>query len=247
MITTFICFYVILLFGVINSYPLDENSFANDELNYRPIIAVLAQATEAFKGYSYIAASYVKHLESAGARVVPIPESFSQQEVGNIYNYINGVLFPGGSTKWFESSYYKNAVKAVQTSVEAGTSDQDYFPVWGTCLGYEALNVIIANSADVLSHFAADGVSLTLNYTSDAKNSRLLKNCPTSIYKGMATEEVTYNHHSYGVSPHTHTTNKKIDEFFKILSTSKDTNGKDFVSLIEGKTLITFVTIHNTV
>ena len=54
----------------------------------------------------------------------------------------------------------------------------------------------------------------------------------------MATEDVTYNHHAYGVSPHTHITNKKINGFFKILSTSKDTNGKDFVSSIEGKTLM---------
>ena len=238
---------MILLFGAINSYPLKVNSFTNGKLNDRPIIAVLAQATEAFEGYSYIAASYVKYLESAGARVVPIPESFSQEEVGNVYKYVNGVLFPGGSTKWFESSYDKNAVKAVQTSVETGTSDHDYFPVWGTCLGYEALNVIIANSADVLSHFAADGVSLTLNYTNDAKNSRLFNNCPTNIYKGMATKKVTYNYHSWGVSPHTHTTSKKINEFFKILSTSKDTNGKDFVSLIEGKILISFVNIHNAV
>ena len=245
MTTTIICFSIILLFGVINSYPLEENSFTNDNLNDRPIIAVLAQATEAFEGYSYIATSYIKYLESAGARVVPIPESFSQEEVGNIYKYVNGVLFPGGSAKWFESSYYKNAVKAVQASVEAGISDHDYFPVWGTCLGYEALNVITANSADVLSHFAADGVSLTLNYTSNAKNSRLLKNCPTNIYKGMAMEEVTYNHHSYGVSPHTHRTNKKINKFFKILSTSKDTNGKDFVSLIEGNILLIFIIQYN--
>ena len=236
--TTLICFSIILLFGATDSYPLKENAFTDEKLNDRPIVAVLAEATKAFEGYSYIAASYIKYLESAGARVVPIPESFTQEEVENVYKYVNGVFFPGGGTKWFESSYYKNAVKAIQTSIEAGTTGQDYFPVWGTCLGYETLNVITANSAEVLSHFAAEGVSLTLNYTHDAKDSRLFRNCPTNIYKGMATEDVTYNHHAYGVSPHTHITNKKINGFFKILSTSKDTNGKDFVSSIEGKILM---------
>ena len=57
--------------GVIQSYPLMSNDVFIGELNDRPIIAVLAQAIEGFKEYSYIAASYVKYLESAGARVVP--------------------------------------------------------------------------------------------------------------------------------------------------------------------------------
>ena len=220
--------------GVTQSYPLTSNDVFLGELNDRPIIAVLAQAIEGFKEYSYIAASYVKYLESAGARVVPILESFDQEEVEKIFQFVNGVLFPGGSTKWFESSYYKNAAKAVEISIKAGQSGKDYFPIWGTCLGYEALNVIIANSQEVLSNFAANGISLPLNFTDNANSSNLYKNCPSIIYKAMETEDITYNHHSFGVSPQTHTTNKKINDFFKMLSTSKDTNGKYFVSLIEG-------------
>jgi len=30
--------------------------------------------------------------------------------------------------------------------------DGDYFPVWGTCLGFELLNVIFSDYEDVLSH-----------------------------------------------------------------------------------------------
>lgn len=104
--------------GVIQSYPLMSNDVFLGELNDRPIIAVLAQAIEGFKEYSYIAASYVKYLESAGARVLPILESFDLEEVEKIFEFVNGVLFPGGSTKWFESSYYKNAAKAVEISIK---------------------------------------------------------------------------------------------------------------------------------
>jgi hypothetical protein len=52
----------------------------SDELNFRPIIGILAQELSsslqnAFQGQnftSYIGAAYVKYIESAGARVVPV-------------------------------------------------------------------------------------------------------------------------------------------------------------------------------
>lgn len=50
-----------------------------EEVNERPVIGVLSQETYIVSSYfpnetydSYIAASYVKFLESAGARVLPI-------------------------------------------------------------------------------------------------------------------------------------------------------------------------------
>nr|XP_046195008.1 gamma-glutamyl hydrolase-like isoform X2 [Oncorhynchus gorbuscha] len=42
---------------------------------------------------SYIAASYIKYLESAGARVVPIR---TDEEYEKIFNSINRLLLPGG-------------------------------------------------------------------------------------------------------------------------------------------------------
>lgn len=50
-----------------------------EEINDRPVIGVLSQETYIISSYfpnetydSYIAASYVKFLESAGARILPI-------------------------------------------------------------------------------------------------------------------------------------------------------------------------------
>lgn len=51
-------------------------------INERPIIGLLTQPGEpAPVGQSYVAASYVKWLESAGARVVPILYDMTEQEV----------------------------------------------------------------------------------------------------------------------------------------------------------------------
>jgi len=226
--------FALLIFQHIQALPYERNNVATDNvLNDRPVIAVLAQQASAFPGYSYIAASYVKYLESVGARVVPIPESFSEDEVRTIFKHVNGVLYPGGSTDWFTSKYYKNAKLAYETSINSTLSGEDYFPIWGTCLGYETLNVITSGTNDVLSHFDAEDITIPLNYTDEARSSRLFKDAPMSLYKAMGTQDLTYNHHSFGVSPDTHKTNRKINGFFKLLTTSLDSYGKEFVSSIE--------------
>ncbi|EMP25394.1 Gamma-glutamyl hydrolase [Chelonia mydas] len=81
--------------------------------NERPIIGILAQECDftSFSrfGSSYIAASYVKFLESAGARVVPIRLNRSEEEYDKIFQSINGVLFPGGGVDLKTSEYSRIA------------------------------------------------------------------------------------------------------------------------------------------
>ncbi|XP_071446441.1 gamma-glutamyl hydrolase-like isoform X2 [Hetaerina americana] len=80
--------------------------------NNRPIIGVLSQeitnplVKNKYSNYtSYIAASYVKFLEGAGARVVPIRINLSDDYYENIVNSVNGVLFPGGGINLEDSGY----------------------------------------------------------------------------------------------------------------------------------------------
>ena len=202
-------------------------------LNDRPTIAVLAQLAPIDNHYSYIAASYVKYLESAGARVVPIPANFSADEVLKLFKYVNGVLYPGGSTTWFSSGYYKHAKLFYDLAIEANKKG-DYFPIWGTCLGFETLHVIATESANVLSEFAAEDVSLQLDFTPNAISSRLFSGIDMKLIRALATENLTYNHHSYGVSPEIYNVQSNLSSFYKVLSTNKDLKGSTFVSSIEG-------------
>lgn len=67
--------------------------------NLRPVIGVLTQPQRTPLGVEveYVAASYVKFLEAAGARVVPLRYSASEEELRRVFDSINGVLFPGGA------------------------------------------------------------------------------------------------------------------------------------------------------
>ena len=79
--------------------------------NERPIIGILSQdlssedrASINNSNYtSYIAASYVKFVESGGARVVPIlinqPDDYYQM----IFRSTNGLLIPGGAQDFDDS------------------------------------------------------------------------------------------------------------------------------------------------
>ncbi len=60
-----------------------------------PVIGILSQPVSD-NSYQYIAASYVKWLESAGATAIVIPYDADESLTREIFSQINGVLFPGG-------------------------------------------------------------------------------------------------------------------------------------------------------
>ena len=70
-------------------------------MNNRPIIGILAQECQPYFSpelcnTSYIAASYVKHIEAGGARVVPVLIDQEDDYYQRIFNSTNGLLLPGG-------------------------------------------------------------------------------------------------------------------------------------------------------
>ena len=63
--------------------------------------------------YSMIPASYLKHIESAGARVVPIPYDASPENITFLLNQVNGVLFIGGAPALTEEDPVTGEIRLV--------------------------------------------------------------------------------------------------------------------------------------
>ncbi len=69
-----------------------------------PVIGVLAQTLEPemledprFKDYKYyIMATFVKFLQAAGARIIPLIPSMTDSTLDKVLPRLNGVFWPGG-------------------------------------------------------------------------------------------------------------------------------------------------------
>jgi len=215
-------------------------SLANG-LNLRPIVGVIAQPHtngEYFgPAVQSIVASYVKWLESAGARVVPIFYNSSRDDLTALFNNINGIVFPGGGQFLNPGQpFYDASLFLYNLAVEANNKG-DYFPLWGTCQGFQFLNIVastIGNESALTAYNSWD-YSWPLDFTPISKSSRMFGNAPSYIYDILANENVTMNWHHWGISPDLYKTDSKLASFYDILSTNVDINGKPFVSSIEGK------------
>ncbi|XP_047203868.1 zgc:171566 [Girardinichthys multiradiatus] len=226
------------LFSVLTVYlccgPLLCAAARSQQLNERPIIGVLAQENlpgdQFARGSSYIAASYIKYLESAGARVVPIRINSTEEEYIRTFNSINGLLLPGGNVD-LQTSQFSRAARIFYNLALKANDAGDYFPIWGTCQGFQQLSVLTARK-NLLTLTKTKAVALPLILTPAAQSSRLFRNFPKDVLQSLANENITSNFHSWSLSIQNYTRNAKLKRFYRVLSTNSD-GEKEFISTME--------------
>jgi len=185
-------------------------------LNERPIVGILTQPTDgalANYGSSYIAASYVKFVESGGARVVPVFHNSTMEELDQIFSQINGILFPGGGSNLDNTPLFKAGQRLYNNAI-AATRKGDYFPVFGHCQGFELLAIITSQDFDILSGVDAENLTLALDLTTNASNSRWLGDAPENVIDVISSQTVTMNNHVQSVSPSSFAKNQLLSSVF---------------------------------
>ncbi|XP_020792356.1 gamma-glutamyl hydrolase-like [Boleophthalmus pectinirostris] len=209
------------------------------ELNHTPVIGVLAQnfnkpipkRISSNPNRSYIVVSYVKYLEAAGAKVVPIHINKTEDEYRALFMSINGLLIPGGKKNMLTSHFARTARLFLELAKEA--NDQgDYFPVWGTCLGF-LLMVTVAIGDRVLTATHTKAMALPLTFTEEAKESRMLKSIPKDTLQALASEPLTAHNHTYSVDMDTYRKFESLNSFYRVLTTNTTDEGIKFFSTIE--------------
>jgi len=201
--------------------------------NNSPIIGILTQpSTGGHK--SYIAASYVKFIESAGARVVPIFHNAPVSELKALFSSINGILFPGGGADLGPSTPIYKAAKFMYDLALQANDNGDYFPLQGHCMGFQILSLMTSQNASLLAKTELENTSIPLNYYNGYKDSRLFKHCPQEIIDILGKEKVTLNNHHFGVTPADFQANPSLPNFYKLLSWNDDIYSKTFISTMEG-------------
>eukprot|EP00808_Paulinella_micropora_P016399 g17095.t1 len=190
-----------------------------------PIIGIYTAPSDS--GGDKLAASYVKWIEAAGGRVVPIPYHISQEHAKGNLSVLNGLLFPGG-----DAELPDNARAMFDYALQLNDQGH-YFPVWGTCLGFEWLLKMQGGVLD--DDYDAHNISLPLHFTPEAAKSRLFARAPDSLLKIYAGQNVSMNNHAQGITPAKFQSNRALADFFKVLSYNQDRKHKLFVSTIEAR------------
>ena len=165
---------------------LRKNSSGNVDLNEQPVIGIVSQGLDSdfnndprFDGYdSYIMAAYVKFMEAAGARVVPLVWNEPEEVTMDKLSKLDGVLFPGGA-----NSYVEWGRKVIDKIMEYN-DDGHFYPAWGTCLGYEALMVWASSAGDdILEEYEAHAISLPIEFTAKPENTKMFADLGLQAYK----------------------------------------------------------------
>ena len=113
-----------------------------------------------------------------------------------------------------------------------------YFPVWGTCLGYQAILTVVTNHTKVIGNSNVKYASLKLNFTEEAKNSRLFKNLDPALAAAVSEKHLTYHEHEKGIPlSYFNDDSFGLSKFFNLLGTAIDLDNIPIVSVIEHKTL----------
>ncbi|XP_060926002.1 gamma-glutamyl hydrolase-like [Limanda limanda] len=203
-------------------------------LNSRPIIGVLAQESrkdnQPTDRFSYLPACYVKYLEAAGARVVPVRLNLSEEEYTKIFNSINGLVLPGGASNLL-ASHYSRASSFFFNSALRAKDASDYFPILGSCLGFQQLTVLIAKE-NLLTLTDTTAVALPLKLTPMGHSSRLFQSFPKDVLRSLTEENICPHFHKWSLTTESFNRNPRLQEFYKVLSTNHD-GKQEFISTIE--------------
>ncbi|KAH9723304.1 gamma-glutamyl hydrolase 2 [Citrus sinensis] len=193
----------------------------DSKLNYRPVIGIVTHPGDGASGRlnnatnaSYIAASYVKFVESAGARVIPLIYNEPEDVLFEL-ELVNGVLYTGG---WAKDGLYYEIVEKVFKKILEKNDAGDHFPLYAHCLGFELLTMIIGKDKNILESFNAADQASTLQFIEN-----------TSI-EGTVFQRSNL---LYGISPETLRKNLDLSRFFKMLTTSADEDNKVYVSTVQ--------------
>ena len=110
----------------------------------------------------------------------------------------------------------------------------DYWPIWGTCLGFELLAFLAINETHSLTRCSSMEQPLPLDVTSKFLESQIGRDIPDDVFTTLTTKESTINFHNWCLSP-TNFSYFEMDKFWDVLATNKDYNGFEFISLLEAK------------
>ena len=183
---------------------------------------------------------YVKWIEQGGGRIVPIPFNSTKEYMDNIFKKINGLYFIGGGDIIIKNHEYTQYTNTSKYLIQLALNGGEYFPIWGTCLGFELLTLIISQNIDELKwcpDLLCTEYSTNLQFLNPSEPNRMFKSFTKQQIEELEHNNFTYNWHNWILTREMFNKNPNLFSFFNVLSVSYSKNGEyEFISSMESKT-----------
>lgn len=210
------------------------------EANDRPIIGVLVQEISQvfdmmYPGQydTYIAASYVKWVESGGARVVPIWTGRSKDYYKKLMMKINGVLLPGGNVDKNEKDGYAEAAEHIVEIATELNKKKDYFPIFGIGLGMDFMLFLTNDGQEVAVDCRLEALTVSLVLGKKGAKQSALYNSSSDHVKRMMTSHPVSVLNSKKCYTKENFEKSKLDKFWIPFSYNYDQKGTMIVTSVE--------------
>jgi len=233
---------------------LTQQQVIKDEnvLQDRPIIAVLSHGMRStfvndfpeLSAYqSYVSDGYVKFVESAGARVVPLifNNHTTEAQILDVLTHANGLLMPGGGTVSGYTAWEKQVYNLAFELNVSGT----HFPIFGICLGLQKI-VQYTHGSSLLDNHLLKQANRAITFTvADLATTKLFGDIESYflVKSDFENNEAFFHSHNYGVTTSVFNGQTSMTDNFDIISTEVDALGVEFVNIIEHKTYPIFGTM----
>ncbi|KAI9025632.1 class I glutamine amidotransferase-like protein [Hyaloraphidium curvatum] len=202
-----------------------------------PAIGILSQICHTCPGKSYISAAFVKLVEMAGARAVPIRFYRSEAELRRIFKSVNGIIFPGGLTDIWLDDPYTVAARKLWTWAKQSTDKGEPYPIFGVCLGFQLLHVLEANVSfpEILVETDAVGYPSSVKFTPDGTKSELFGTMDPVLIGELEDEKrnIVMENHEFGLPPERYKQFPALGKGFHSLNTALDRDGVEYVATAE--------------
>ena len=194
-----------------------------------PIIGIYTEDAEDFgqqidPNQTYISASYIKNIEMAGGQVIPLFYHYSTEKLLDILSKLNGVFLPGGEMPIDTDNQWTANIVTIFQYATMQNSIGNPFPIWATCLSYEAALYIYSGKKDnmtVLTKVIGQR-GLTDPLIVKDSNSKLLKALsPQELKEATTGQGIFWFHHTWSITLETYQNTPGINKFWRLVSTSK--------------------------
>ena len=183
---------------------------------------------------SYLDRDYVAWVELSGANAVIIP--YNTPNLDDFLNRVHGVVLPGGAIEnrqTHDHKQYAVLVGAVKRIYRFALNSR-YFPVWGTCLGFDMLAMMEEHLRSNLFKHVQHEHKFRVAPLAFTGNSRIRREFSPAMQARMAREPVAWHMHEFGfdmASAHL----KRMQTYLRVVSVDSSDSGSEFMNMFEYK------------